>query len=80
MACAVLGIAQLNAAGDGKMENTCSRDGYFTFSQRDVLVVTFAVSLRVTTWLGLSCRLPGVAVTDRLGLLHLELLPSLFKL
>lgn len=81
MACAVLGIAQLNAGRDGETETTWPQGRLFhVFAAGMVLVVTFAVSLRVTNWLGLSLPVAwGGLLLIGLGLLHLGITSKSFQ-
>jgi hypothetical protein len=81
MACAVLGIAQLNARRDGETESTWLQGRLFQiFASGMVLVATFAISLRVATWLGLSLPVAlGGLLLIGLGLLHLGITSDSFQ-
>lgn len=81
MACAVLGIAQLNASrrGEGELTRPHGRLFHF-FTACMVLVVTFAVSSRVTVWLGLSLPIAwGSLLLMGLGLLQLGITSDPFR-
>ena len=55
MACAVLGIAQLNTTTERESENIWQQGRLFhVFAALMVIVATFSLSLRVANWLGLS--------------------------
>ena len=73
MACAVLGIAQINSRREGETETTWPQGRLFhVFAAGMVLVVTFAISLRGINWLGISLPIAwGGLVLIGLGLLHL---------
>jgi hypothetical protein len=81
MACAILGIAQLNAGEEGKTENTWLQGRLFNiFAAGMVLAATFALSLRVETWLGLSLPVAwGGLLLIGLGLLHLGITSDSFQ-
>jgi hypothetical protein len=81
MACAVLGIAQLNARAEGEPENIWQQGRLFhVFAATMVLVATFSLSLSVANWLGLSLLLAwsGVLLIG-LGLLHLGITSDSFR-
>lgn len=71
MACAILGIAQLNAREE--TESTWLQGRLFhIFAAGMVLAASFALSTRVETWLGLSLPVAwGGLVLLGMGLLHL---------
>jgi hypothetical protein len=73
MACAVLGIAQLNFRAEGETENIWTQGRLFhAFAAAMILVATYALSLRVVGWLGLSLPVAsGGLLLIALGLLHL---------
>jgi hypothetical protein len=81
MACAILGIAQLNAKEEGETENTWLQGRFFHFFAAGmVLAATFALSLRVNTWLGLSLPVAwGGLLLIGLGLLHLGITSDSFQ-
>jgi hypothetical protein len=81
MACAVLGIAQLNSYRDGEKEAPKPQGRLFHFFTAGVvLAVTFAVSARVTTWLGLDLPIAwGSLILMGLGLLHLGITSDPFR-
>jgi hypothetical protein len=55
MACAVLGIAQINSLGERVTDNIWKQGRLFhVFAAAMVLVATFSLSTRVVTWLGLN--------------------------
>jgi hypothetical protein len=81
MACAVLGIAQINAREERKTDNIWQQGRLFhVFAAAMVLVATFSLSLRLANWLGLS---PLVAwsglVLIGLGVLHLGITSDSFR-
>jgi hypothetical protein len=73
MSCAVLGIAQLNFRAKGEIENIWTQGRLFhVFAAAMILVATYALSLRVVDWLGLSLPVAcGGLLLIALGLLHL---------
>jgi hypothetical protein len=81
MACAILGIAQLNAKEEAITESTRLQGRFFhLFAAGMVLVASFAVALRVDTWLGLSLPVAwcGLLLIG-LGLLHLGITSDSFQ-
>ena len=81
MACAVLGIAQLNTKREGKSEGTWLQGRLFqVFAAGMVFAVTFVLSLRVVTWLGVSLPVAwsGLLLIG-LGLLHLGITSESFQ-
>jgi hypothetical protein len=81
MACAILGIAQLNAKEEGAIEGTWLQGRFFhIFAAGMVLAATFALSLRVDSWLGLSLPVAwGGLLLVGLGLLHLGITSDSFQ-
>ena len=81
MACAILGIAQINAKEEGEIESTWLQGRFFhVFAAGMVLAATFALSLRVDSWLGLSLPVAwGGLLLVGLGLLHLGITSDSFK-
>lgn len=81
MACAVLGIAQLNARGEGEQESTWLQGRLFhIFAAGMVLAATFALSSRGVAWLGLSLPVAwGGLLLIGLGLLHLGITSDPFR-
>ena len=81
MACAILGIAQLNAREEGEKESTWLQGRLFQiFAAGMVLAATFALALRVETWLGLSLPVAwGGLLLIGLGLLHLGITSESFQ-
>ncbi len=81
MACAILGIAQLNAKEEVKTESTWLQRRFFQlFAAGMVLAASFAVALRVDTWLGLSLPIAwGGLLLIGLGLLHLGITSDSFQ-
>ena len=83
MACAILGIAQLNnkEEGEGEAESTWRQGRLFhIFAAGMVLAATFALSLHVDTWLGLSLPVAwGGLLLIGLGLLHLGITSDSFQ-
>jgi hypothetical protein len=79
MACAILGIAQLNAKEES--ESTWLQGRLFhIFAAGMVLAATFALSLRVDTWLGLSLPVAwGGLLLIGVGLLHLGITTDSFQ-
>jgi hypothetical protein len=79
MACAILGIAQLNAKQESE-SNLLQGRLFHIFAAGMVLAATFALSLRVNTWLGLSQPLAwGGLLLIGLGLLHLGITSDSFQ-
>ncbi|MGA2490903.1 MAG: hypothetical protein ABSF99_12110 [Anaerolineales bacterium] len=81
MACAVLGIAQLNTKREGESEGTWLQGRLFqVFAAGMVFAVTFVLSLRVVTWLGVSLPVAwsGLLLIG-LGLLHLGITSDPFQ-
>jgi hypothetical protein len=81
MACAVLGIAQLNTRAKGEPENIWQQGRLFhVFAATMVLVATFSLSQGVANWLGLSLLVAwsGVLLIG-LGLLHLGITSDSFR-
>jgi hypothetical protein len=81
MACAILGIAQINARGAGEKESTWLQGRLFqVFAAGMVLAATFALSLRVVSWLGVSLPVAwGGLLLIGLGLLHLGITSDSFQ-
>jgi hypothetical protein len=81
MACAILGIAQLNTREPGEAHSSWLQGRLFhIFAAGMVLAATFAVSLRVETWLGLSLPVAwGGLLLIGLGLLHLGITSDSFQ-
>ncbi len=81
MACAVLGIAQLNSNRKGENEFVHTRGRLFQlFTTFIILVVTFAVSLNLTTWLGLTLPIAWCSLLlIGLGLLQLGITSDPFR-
>jgi hypothetical protein len=81
MACAILGIAQLNAREEGKTDSSWLQARLFhIFSAGMVLAATFALSLRVVNWFGLSLPVAwGGLLLIGLGLLHLGITSDSFQ-
>ncbi|MGB8214273.1 MAG: hypothetical protein WCE68_12010 [Anaerolineales bacterium] len=81
MACAILGIAQLNARAERDIESTWLQGRLFhVFAAGMVLVASFALSLRVVDWLGLSLPVAwGSLLLIGLGLLHLGITSDPFQ-
>ncbi len=78
MACAILGIAQLNAKE--RSASTWLQGSLFQlFAAGMVLAATFALSLRVNAWLGLSLPVAwGGLLLIGMGLLHLGITSDSF--
>ena len=81
MACAILGIAQINAREEPEAQSTWLQGRLFhIFAAGMVLAATFALSLRVETWLGLSLPVAwGGLLLVGLGLLHLGITSDSFQ-
>ncbi len=81
MACAVLGIAQLNARAGQETESIWLQGRSFhVFAAGMVLVASFALSLGVVSWLGLSLPVAwGALLLIGLGLLHLGITSDYFQ-
>jgi hypothetical protein len=81
MACAILGIAQINAKEEGEIESTWLQGRFFhIFAAGMVLAATFALSLRVDSWLGLSQPVAwGGLLLVGVGLLHLGITSDSFQ-
>jgi hypothetical protein len=81
MACAVLGIAQINIKKEGVTDNIWLQGRLFhVFATGMVLATTFAISLHVVTWLGLSLPVAwGGMLLIGLGLLHLGITSDSFQ-
>jgi len=81
MACVVLGIARLNSEKRGEEDLSIPQGRLFhLLISFIILVVTFAVSLRVTTWLGISLPIAwGSLVLMGLGLLQLGITLDPFR-
>jgi hypothetical protein len=81
MACAVLGIAQLNTGTEREKNNIWQQGCLFhVFAAAMVLVATFSLSLRVAGWLGVSNLVvwSGLLMIG-LGLLHLGITSDSFR-
>jgi hypothetical protein len=79
MACAILGIAQLNSKQESD-SNLLQGRLFHIFAAGMVLAATFALSLRVNTWLGLSLPLAwGGLLLIGVGLLHLGITSDSFQ-
>jgi hypothetical protein len=81
MACAVLGIAQINTRQDRNLTANWFQGRLFQiFTAGMVFVVTFALSLRVVGWLGVSLPVAwGSLLLIGLGLLHLGITSNPFQ-
>jgi hypothetical protein len=81
MACALLGLAQLNARETGESQSTWLQGRAFhIFAAGMVLAATFALSSRVETWLGISQPVAwGGLLLIGLGLLHLGITSDSFQ-
>jgi hypothetical protein len=81
MACAVLGIAQLNRQRGAETESTWLNGRLFqSFAAGMVLVATFATSTSMAAWLGLSTPLAlGGLLLIGMGLLHLGITTDAFQ-
>ncbi len=81
MACAVLGIAQLNARTDQELENIRVEGRLFhAFATAMVVIATFAISLSMVGWLGLNLPVAWAALLlIGTGLLHLGISSDPFQ-
>ena len=81
MACAVLGIAQINAKVEKETVSAWLEGRLFhVFAAGMVIVATFGLSLRVVTWLGVSLQFAlGGLLLIGLGLLHLGITSNSFQ-
>jgi hypothetical protein len=81
MACAVLGIAQLNARGGKKAEGTWLQGRLFhIFAAGMIFVAAVALAYRVVDWLGLSLPVAcGGLLLIGLGLLQLGITSDSFR-
>ena len=81
MACAILGIAQINSKEAGITESTWLQGRLFAiFASGMVLAATFALSLHLEAWLGLSLPVAwGGLLLIGLGLLHLGITSDSFQ-
>jgi len=80
MACAILGISQLNAKEEAAESTWLQGRLFQIFAAGMVLAATFAVALRVDTWLGLSLPVAwGGLLLIGLGLLHLGITSDSFQ-
>jgi hypothetical protein len=80
MACAILGIAQLNAKEETPDSTRTQGRAFHIFAAGMVLAATFALSLRVDAWLGLSLPVAwGGLLLIGLGLLHLGITSDSFQ-
>jgi len=80
MACAILGIAQLNAREEETQSTWLQGRLFHIFAAGMVLAATFALSLRVEAWLGLSLPVAwGGLLLIGLGLLHLGITSDTFQ-
>ena len=80
MACAILGIAQLNAREEETQSTWLQGRLFHIFAAGMVLAATFALSLRVEAWLGLSLPVAwGGLLLIGLGLLHLGITSDSFQ-
>ena len=79
MACAILGIAQLNAKEEESESTWLQGRLFHIFSAGMILAATFALSLRAETWFGLSLPVAwGGLLLIGLGLLHLGITSDSF--
>jgi hypothetical protein len=79
MACAILGMAQLNAK-EGSDRSWLQGRWFHILAAGMVLAATFALSLRVETWLGLSLPIAwGGLMLIGVGLLHLGITSDSFQ-
>jgi hypothetical protein len=81
MACAVLGIAELNTSENNNSGIALPRRQLFQIITTGmVLVVTFAMASKIVSWLGLSLPIAwGGPVLIGLGLLHLGITSDAFQ-
>jgi hypothetical protein len=81
MACAVLGIAQLNTRKEGETASTWLQGRLFqVFAVGLVTVAMYALSLHAVSWLGLSLPIAlGGLLLIGLGLLHLGITSDSFQ-
>ena len=81
MACAVLGIARLNFIREEETDIIWPQGQLFQiFATGMVLAATFAIALRITSWLGLSLPVAwGGLLLIGLGLLHLGITSDVFQ-
>ncbi len=81
MACAVLGIALLNTDSAGETEAFWPQGRLFRlFTAGIILAATFALSLRASTWLGLSLPIAwGSLLLVGMGLLQLGISAQPFR-
>ena len=80
MACTILGIAQLNAKEERSDGSWLQGRLFHIFAGGMVLAATFALSLRVEAWLGLSLPVAwGGLLLIGLGLLHLGITSDSFQ-
>jgi hypothetical protein len=81
MACAILGIAQINTIAAGEPQNIWQQGRLFhVFAAAMVLVATFSLSQRVGGWFSLSWLIAwGGLLLIGLGLLHLGITSDSFR-
>jgi len=81
MACAILGIAQINARVEREKDNIWQQGRLFNvFAAAMVLVVSFSLSVSMANWLGLSLLVAwGGLLLICLGLLHLGITSDSFR-
>ena len=82
MACAVLGIAQINAYKNREEETTWPQGRLFHFFISVMAIsVTFAISSRLMTWLGLDLPVAwGSLLLIVLGLVHMGITSDPFRI